>query len=269
MTRSAWLLVLLFLSACAPPGRYQQRQDSPPSSVSGRIHSPEARPRYEAYTSANLRSYKIRGVRYTPMSTGRGYSAKGEASWYGQKFHGHLTSNGEVYDMYAMSAAHKTLPLPSFARVTNLTNGKQVVVRINDRGPFHGGRLIDLSYAAAMKLDMLSTGTVQVKLDVIHVAQDGQVTVGNTHTIEQKNTPRLANIKSLFIQVAALNDHHKIKQIGKGLSFLYQLPHHLPEEKGLYRLQLGPLDNEQQAIDLLRDLKKNGYGGAYKVYLND
>lgn len=269
MIRSAWLLALLFLSACAQQGRYQQHQDSPPSSAPERIHSADVRPKYEAYKTANLRSYKIRGVRYTPMSTGKGYSAEGEASWYGQKFHGHLTSNGEVYDMYAMSAAHKTLPLPSFARVTNLANGKQVVVRINDRGPFHGGRLIDLSYGAATKLDILSTGVAQVKLDVIHVAQDGQITVGNNPAIEPINTPPPSNSKSLFIQVAALNDQHKVKQIGKGLSSLYQLPHHTPEERGVYRLQLGPIDNEQQATELLSDLKKNGYLGAYKIYLSE
>jgi rare lipoprotein A len=269
MIRSFCLLLLLFISACAPRGRYQQHQDSPPSTAYEPINAADASPKYEAYKPANFRSYTIRGVRYTPMSTGKGYSAQGEASWYGQKFHGHLTSNGEVYDMYTMSAAHKTLPLPSFGRVTNLANGKQVIVRINDRGPFHGGRLIDLSYAAATKLDMLSTGVAQVKLDVIHVAQDGQITVGNSPTIKTVNPPALANNKSLFIQVAALSDQQKVKKIGKGLSTLYQLPHHTPEEKGMFRLQLGPIDNEQQATELLSHLKKNGYMGAYKVYLSE
>src|SRR5690554_5341368 len=93
-----------------------------------------------------------------------GYVQKGTASWYGKKFHGHKTSNGEVYDMYKMTAAHKSLPLPSFARVTNLDNGRSVVVRVNDRGPFHDGRVIDLSYAAAVKLDIHRAGTGRVEV---------------------------------------------------------------------------------------------------------
>lgn len=269
---SCLLVLILFLSACAEQGRYQQRHDSLPASASQRlvaVNAVDAKPKYEAYNAVNFRSYTIRGIRYTPMSTGKGFSAEGEASWYGQKFHGHLTSNGEIYDMYAMSAAHKTLPLPSFARVTNLANGKEVVVRINDRGPFHRGRLVDLSYAAAVRLDMLSTGLAQVKLEVIHITEGGEVTVGNTLTT-QPNTPLTKPTRqNLFIQVAALNDHQQVKKMGKGLSTLYQLPHHTPQEKGVYRLRLGPIDNEQQASDLLNSLKENGYTGAYKVYLSE
>ncbi|HAH03554.1 MAG TPA: septal ring lytic transglycosylase RlpA, partial [Vibrio sp.] len=97
------------------------------------------------------------------------FTEKGKASWYGKKFHGHLTSNGEIYDMYSMSAAHKTLPIPSYVKVTNTDNNKTTIVRINDRGPFHEGRIIDLSYAAAYKLDVLRTGTANVEIEVITV----------------------------------------------------------------------------------------------------
>src|SRR5690606_15178766 len=136
-------------------GRYHQRNDSAPHTLPDNISQSDATPRYEAHYPASLRQYSVLGRTYTPMNAEQAsrYSATGQASWYGQKFHGHLTANGETYDMYQMSAAHKTLPLPSYARITNLANNKQVIVRVNDRGPFHGHRLIDVSYAAAKKLD--------------------------------------------------------------------------------------------------------------------
>ena len=265
-------LVIILLSACAQQGRYAQKHDSPPSSVPKEVALTDASPKYEPYAPANQRPYKIRGIHYTPMATGKGFSVQGNASWYGQKFHGHLTSNGETYDMYSMSAAHKTLPLPSFARITNLQNGKQVVVRINDRGPFHRNRLVDLSYAAAMKLGMLSSGLASVKLDVIHIDETGQLTVGDQAPIESIEKIAGGNNemdKILFIQVAALQDKQKIQHIANGLTSLYQIPHHTPEDKGLYRLQLGPINDEDEAKALLSELQQNGYSGAYKVYLTE
>ena len=104
------------------------------------------------------------GKKYKVMDSTRGYAEKGTASYYGAKFHGRLTSNREVYDMYQFTAAHKTLPLPSFARVTNLDNGESVIVRVNDRGPFHDGRVIDLSYAAAVRLGITQRGTGRVEV---------------------------------------------------------------------------------------------------------
>ncbi|WP_370461035.1 septal ring lytic transglycosylase RlpA family protein [Paraglaciecola sp. L1A13] len=180
------ILVFFFsiITACSHTpnngsSRYKQSKDSAPSAIKEGMKFDDAEPEFEPYALANLRSYTVLGKHYTPLKTGKGYSATGGASWYGQKFHGHLTSNGETYDMYAMSAAHKTLPLPSYVRVTNLKNGREAIVRVNDRGPFHDSRIIDLSYAAAMKLGMLSTGTTQVKIDVIHIDEAGMQTVGN------------------------------------------------------------------------------------------
>ncbi|QHJ10854.1 Endolytic peptidoglycan transglycosylase RlpA [Paraglaciecola mesophila] len=177
-------LLLVCIAACTSSsnpnyGRYSQHKDSAPKAIKDGIKFDDAEPMYEPYALANLRSYSVLGKHYTPLKTGKGYSATGGASWYGQKFHGHLTSNGETYDMYAMTAAHKTLPLPSYVKVTNLKNGREAIVRVNDRGPFHDNRIIDLSYAAAMKLGMLSTGTTQVKLEVIHIDETGTQTVGN------------------------------------------------------------------------------------------
>ena len=130
---------------------------------------PDAVPRVEPRsTRGNPPFYDVLGKRYFVLATADGYSERGVASWYGPTFHGGSTSIGEPYDMYAMTAAHKTLPLPAYARVTNLRNGKSVVVRINDRGPFVANRIIDLSYTAAAKLDMLREGTTLVEVRVHH-----------------------------------------------------------------------------------------------------
>ncbi len=232
------IVVTLFLVSCAPKGRYHQHQDSAPKVVPQKVTSRDAVAKYEPYASANMRPYTIRGIRYQPLNTGKGFSDEGQASWYGQKFHGHLTANGEIYDMYEMSAAHKTLPLPSFVRVTNLENGKQVVVRVNDRGPFHSGRVIDMSYAAALKLEMLKTGVADVKVDVIHVDQAGKITVGRSPTIIIKDTNK-AN-QQLFIQVAALQNKIQIDKLARGLKKLYQRPYKTRFEK-----QITPWANEK------------------------
>jgi rare lipoprotein A len=115
----------------------------------------------------NIDSYTVFGKKYYTISTSEGYREIGDASWYGKKFHGRLTSNREPYDMYGISAAQKTLPLPSYVKVTNLKNHKELIVRVNDRGPFHGDRIIDLSYGAAKKLDMVEDGVARVKVEAI------------------------------------------------------------------------------------------------------
>jgi rare lipoprotein A len=112
----------------------------------------------------NPEEYVVDGVTYRVLETARGYVEEGQASWYGEEFHGRRTSSGEPFDMYAMSAAHRSLPLPTYVRVTNLDNGLGTVVRVNDRGPFHGGRIIDLSWAAASKLGMIGPGTARVRV---------------------------------------------------------------------------------------------------------
>jgi rare lipoprotein A len=266
------MVVTLFLVGCAPKGRYYQHQDSAPKIVPQNVTIKDVVPEYVPYASANMRPYTIRGIRYQPLPTGKGFTDEGHASWYGQKFHGHLTANGEIYDMYEMSAAHKTLPLPSFVRVTNLKNSKQVVVRVNDRGPFHSGRVIDLSYAAALKLDVLKHGVADVKLDVIHVDEMGQVTVGRSPTITTKHTTKgitkstTKTNQQVFIQVAALQNKRQIDELAKGLKILYQRPFQTRFEQGIYKLQLGPIRNDHEANKLLHELKRNDYPSAYKIY---
>lgn len=149
--------------------RYRHRQDhgpdAPPIDVS-KIPEPvpkaEPRSRY-----GNKPTYSVLGRSYRVLPSAKGYVERGIASWYGSKFHGYMTSSFEPYDMYKFSAAHKTLPLPSYARVTNLDNGRSVVVRVNDRGPFHEGRVIDLSYAAAVKIGVWPNGTARVEVRAI------------------------------------------------------------------------------------------------------
>lgn len=139
-------------------------QDSAPDAIPDVDAIPEPEVKNEPRSRVGNRSYAVLGKRYQIRDTAEGYVEEGMASFYGKKFHGRLTSNQEVYDMYAFSAAHKALPLPSYVRVTNLANGKSVVVRVNDRGPFHAGRVIDLSYAAATKLGFIKQGTARVEV---------------------------------------------------------------------------------------------------------
>src|SRR5690606_23558434 len=149
-------------------GSGDYRRDGPHANPPANLHAvPDATLRIERLASGPNRPYVIAGKRYVPDTSGRPYRVKGRASWYGRQFHGRPTSSGEPYDMYAMTAAHPTLPIPSYARVTRTDNGRSVVVRINDRGPFIDGRVIDLSYVAAYKLDTLKHGTGEVIVEWI------------------------------------------------------------------------------------------------------
>lgn len=150
--------VLALLAGCASgPMSGGGRDSAPVNPPTGLAEVPDAEPRVEPIrVGGPNRPYEVLGRNYTPFATDRAFSERGLASWYGRKFHGRRTANGEVYDMYAMTAAHKTMPLPSYARVRNPANGREIVVRVNDRGPFHAGRIIDLSYTAALRLGVLN-----------------------------------------------------------------------------------------------------------------
>ncbi len=169
------LFTTIFLTACETAKRSgSYYQDDGPGTQSVDVSTiPDAVPRAEPLHRYANRPYTVLGVSYVPMTSRQPYKARGTASWYGQKFHGKKTASGEIYDMYRMTAAHPTLPLPSYARVTNLANGKDVVVRINDRGPFLHGRIIDLSYAAAHKIGIAANGTGEVEIETILIEADG------------------------------------------------------------------------------------------------
>ncbi len=189
LTRTAFLLLSTFLlTACfstarqpaspsqpvANAGRYEMDNDSPLLEPIDLARVRPVIPRVEKRTLAGNKSpYTVNGRTYRVLENEAGYSATGFASWYGRKFHGHLTSNGEIYDMFQLSAAHTTLPIPSYIRVTNLDNGKSIVARVNDRGPFHDGRIVDMSYAGAVMLGYADRGTARVKVEAI--VPDGSV----------------------------------------------------------------------------------------------
>lgn len=161
----------------AGSGRGGYYKDDGPGDVTpeGLLDVPDAEPRIEPYSKSGNKPYVVFGKRYIPISDARPFKQTGRGSWYGKKFHGQKTSSGELYDMYKMSAAHPTLPIPSYARVTNLSNGKQVIVRVNDRGPFHSSRVIDLSYTAALKLGYIGQGSAELQVERLLPADIEQI----------------------------------------------------------------------------------------------
>lgn len=211
----------------------------PPSNLDA---VPDAVPRHEPLHRFANRTYVALGNSYTPHTERRAYREEGLASWYGRRFHGKKTASGELYDMYAMTAAHPTLPIPSYARVTALKNGRSVVVRINDRGPFHSNRLIDLSYTAAHKLGYLGQGSTQVRVESIDPAGSG---------IE--NEP---SREGLFLQVGAFGqpeNAHKLLQRLQGELGLDETRARVILVGTLHRVQMGPYANEDEAqLDRVR-----------------
>ncbi|TCT11224.1 septal ring lytic transglycosylase RlpA family protein [Paralcaligenes ureilyticus] len=175
------LISLVILAGCSTTrrGGGYYKDDGPGAHPPSNIDAiPDAVPRIETHSRATSRPYTVFGKNYVPLSSDRPFRQQGIASWYGKKFHGAKTSNGEIYDMYAMTAAHPILPIPSYARVTRVGTGKSIIVRINDRGPFHSSRIMDLSYVAAAKLGIIGPGSGEVIVDAI-TNQD--IAQGQTH----------------------------------------------------------------------------------------
>jgi rare lipoprotein A len=241
-------LLLLFAGCALVGGRGPGRAPSPstpvpPAPVPGTAPPadiaaiPDAVPRFEARSrNGNPPFYTVQGRRYALLATPQGYVERGVASWYGPGFHGVSTSMGEPYDMYAMTAAHKTLPIPCYARITNLVNGRSVVVRINDRGPFVANRLIDLSYTAAAKLDMLRAGTAMVEVRV--VTPDDPQSQALTRSSETPPPTLYVQAGAFAVPANATGLQQRLQQAG--LSSAVVLPpapgHHL------YRVRVGPVN---------------------------
>ena len=213
---------------------------------------PDAVPKWEPRSKkGNPPFYTVLGKRYVVLAAADGFVERGVASWYGPTFHGIATSIGESYDMYGMSAAHKTLPLPAYARVTNLRNGKSVVVRINDRGPFVANRVIDLSYTAAAKLDMLKEGTTLVEVKVVTPADSEKLA----------RTDELPP-QTLYIQAGAFADERNAQQLAARMkaggidSVFVQNP---PDGKSrLFRVRAGPVTSTADFDRLAAKLAKLG-----------
>lgn len=170
------LLLAIAVAGCSSSGGRKKggyyKDDGPDANPPSNLDQiPDAVPKLEPYASGANRPYVVFGQRYVPDTSGQAYKKRGIASWYGKKFHGNSTSIGETYDMYAMTAAHTTLPIPSYARVTSMVNGKTIIVRVNDRGPFHSDRIMDLSYVAAYKLGIIGPGSGQVVVEAIQAEE--------------------------------------------------------------------------------------------------
>lgn len=281
------LILTLQLFACNnTPSRYSQKHDSIPTRLPQGQELQEPEPKIETPSRGGNKNYQVFGQPYKVLPTAAGYIEEGTASWYGNKFHGHLTSNGETYDMYAFSAAHKSLPIPTYAKVTNLANNKSVIVRVNDRGPFHGDRLIDLSYSAAYKLGYLNQGTAKVKIEAItaeNIAQYQKSTTKNSslaltpNTKIDTTTPLQTSETSAkasstteatgnrFIHVLVTRDKLLADNTAKGLKFLMSVPVNLSENNELFRVQIGPIDSAEEAKSLLANIQKQGYPEAYPL----
>jgi len=252
---------LLVLVACGSTGDKDSAPKNPPnvSNVPNAIPKDEPRSKY-----GNPASYEVFGKRYYTLKSSQGYHEKGIASWYGKKFHGRRTSSGEAYDMYAMTAAHKTLPLPSYLEVTNLNNGRKVIVKVNDRGPFHGNRLIDLSYSAATQLGIIGKGTGMVELRAI---TNGKVVA--TPVTERIDTPRMAGSVGLYLQVGAFSTEHSAGQLKAKLQgqigdAVLIVPLNKPNGN-LYRVRVGPLSNVEYGDSLASRLLDLGYNDSHIV----
>lgn len=238
------------------------RHDSAPTSVPKLDHISDAVPKNEPLSRhGNRSSYRVLGKTYQVYRNINSFTQEGEASWYGNKFHGHKTSNGEIYDMYKMTAAHKNLPLPSYVKVTNKKNSRSVIVRVNDRGPFHQGRIIDLSYVAAYKLGMLKHGTAPVKIELIKPDSYTTPEISSDETQKITGTAKTG----FFIQVMALSNSRRATEIAANLSQKYGCSYVIqhPANRQIYRVQLGPFTDRYQAQDIQHKVSQSHDSSAF------
>ncbi|MDQ6990876.1 MAG: septal ring lytic transglycosylase RlpA family protein [Mariprofundaceae bacterium] len=204
--------------------------------------------------------YHVAGVWYYPLASGKHYDRTGVASWYGKKFNGRKTANGERYDMYAMTAAHTTLPLPSRVRVTNLSNGRSVVVRINDRGPFVNDRIIDLSYAAAKALGYDKKGTTRVRVQTL----DANGQTANTRSQEHQRQRQING--HIYIQLGAFRSFKSANELRRSLIQDYPSVNMIQSQHDhLYRVHLGPFATEWRSKKMQFKLKQDGYVHAIMI----
>jgi len=255
--------LLILIAACSSnTGRYQQKNDSTPTRIPTKSELADITPRAEPHSrGGNKSQYQVRGKTYSVLKSAENFSQTGIASWYGSKFHGHLTSNGEIYNMYAMSAAHKNLPLPTYLKVTNNANSKSVIVRVNDRGPFHQERIIDLSYSAAYKLGITKTGTANVTISSItdFSSPDKKQVVKLPPKTSENSDQRK------YIQVFATKNVLLANKTALALKNLYQINTITPKNNDIFRVQMGPINDNEQLNTILASLKKSGYPKAFSL----
>lgn len=265
-------LILGLLAGCTSgpatiPGLPEAGDGAParrldPNNIADAVPKTENRSRY-----GNPSSYVVRGKSYNVMKIGRGYSERGIASWYGTKFHGRRTSSGETYDMYKMTAAHKSLPLPTYVRVNNLSNGRSAIVKVNDRGPFHENRIIDLSYAAATKLGILGKGTGLVQIEAIDLGQplpkQPRSAVPPPGPMTESTSP------DLFVQTGAyssrVNADRERQRIAQSLQENVRIKQASRDGLSVYRVQVGPLAGVEQVDAISGRLSQIGITNPHVV----
>lgn len=263
-------------SVVKKPGGYYL-DDGPADKVpEGLLDTPDAEPKIEPYAKGPSKPYTVFERTYVPITDNRPLVQRGKGSWYGEKFHGQRTASGEIYDMFKMTAAHPTLPIPSYARVTNLRNGKQVVVRINDRGPFHSERIIDLSYTAALKLGYVQSGSTELEVErllpeeIARLQADkrGRESAAASPSptaddpiakLARGGTPPVAAESiGIFLQFGAYAQANNAQATRERL--LSGWPADLPpptvvQSGGFYRLHSGPYASREQAAAAAQQLK--------------
>ena len=249
-------------TACSTRGPLGPFDDAPlnPLDVSG---IPNAVPRHEPLSRyGNPVSYIVYGKRYYTLPSSKGYRETGQASWYGTKFHGKRTSSGEPYDLYAMTAAHKTLPLPTYVEVTNLHNDRSVIVRVNDRGPFHDDRLIDLSYTAAVKLDIVGHGTGQVEVQAIDTSTPATAVAAPAQSGQQGDT-------DVYLQVGAFSNRENAERLQRKIqagNFGTVSIVESPGDNGtFYKVQVGPLSGSAEIEQANTSLKSMGINESHPI----
>lgn len=268
---------LVTLNACVGPAPVMDSGPEAPLDVS---HIPNAVPRVEPRTSAGNKSpYTVLGKTYQVMASADNYRERGAASWYGRKFHGAKTSNGEIYNMYGMTAAHKSLPIPTFVQVRNLDNGKEVIVRVNDRGPFHGDRIIDLTYAAAKKLGFVDKGTAQVEVIAIDPvawaseqgAEKNGETSGPALAVSGVERPAPAPEQSegyqlpekTFLQAGAFGSRESATALQEKLVNFTSLPVFVTPVDALqklFRVRIGPITDNFELLNLKQRIQQLNLG---------
>jgi rare lipoprotein A len=256
------LLVSLLLASCAgeqtqveEPGDGPSMTDLMPQDVADAVPQPEPLARY-----GNHSPYEVFGKKYYVLPSNKGYHERGVASWYGSKFHGRRTSSGEPYDMHLATAAHKSLPLPTYAEVTNLDNGKKVVVKINDRGPFKHDRLIDMSYGAALRLGMIGTGTARVDVRVIDVSRE---TPAATYTADAGSQG--TDEDATWLQAGAYGKREGAEQLARQLERARLSPVSIHDVGNLFRVWLGPYASSVEVESVISKAIELGFERPHRV----
>lgn len=258
--RVVTLALVMALAGCASRGGYYQ-DDGPPRGVSkSDIEKiPNAVPKNEPLSKTGNNPYTALGKKYYPIKSARGYRERGVASWYGKKFHGRRTSSGEKYDVLGMTAAHRTLPLPSYVKVRNLKTGRSVIVKVNDRGPFLHNRIIDLSYAAAYKLGVVTTGTALVEVTAISPTDS---LASPTYAASVPVSTRRVSGPRLYVQYGAFSVKSNAVDLQRrlaGYGFKPFVEHGVLHGNDIYRVRVGPYRQVSEVDEVTARSRQYGY----------